>query len=275
METIGIIIIGLLELVRIAIIGRSTTTYRIESQLMYAPLQRIVARISNRKNVFIFGAPDAGKSTMLASLIRYISNNAFYEYRRDPVANPDGVKVIRAMNEAAERGGFPDKTLPDVCSEVKIQYRRRDKSDTQCFFFQEIPGEKVVRFDPVNEEHKQIDGCTQDFFLSSVGAIIVASSQPEYHKEKEAINDFLEWLYRTKYNRPILFLLTKYDLISNSFNNEVQAANAIYRNSIGLLACDNTSTVLPFSVGTVEDDKITQNQINDFVPPLIKWLESL
>ncbi len=158
---------------------------------------------------------------------------------------------------------------------VQIEYHKSNTPEKRDFCFQEVAGETSELFDPTNDRHHALSEEMKGFLLDSNGVLIVASAKPDSTSEKEVINDFLELLYRSSYDRPILFLLTKFDEVSANFANEVEAAKSIYTNAIGLLSQDSKSSLLPFSIGTVIDGQIAQNMSGTHIPPLLEWMEGI
>lgn len=233
-----------------------------------------LSKVGNSKKVFIFGAPHAGKSTVLACFLHYLSKSDFYSLRRDPVKNPEGVRLIRDMLYSLENNNFPDQTELGFFQNIVVEIEKPNSESTKIVF-QEISGETVEKFDPTHKDHKNLDKNQSSFLLDSNGVLIIASSSPKTSNEKESLNDFLELLYRKKYNRPILFMLTKCDFVANSYSNEVMASQAIYKNSIDLLFKDSQSSLIPFSVGEVANGKIVENRSGEFMPNFIQWLERI
>lgn len=238
-------------------------------------LRGLFAAHNKSKKVFIFGSPHAGKSTLLACLVHYLSNSEGYTFRRDPDLNAEGVKVIEELSKALDAGDFPPPTRPGFWQRVLFEYHKGESLQKLSYNFQEIAGEMAEVFDPSNSRHHEMNQELKGFLLNSNGTIIIASAKPETTNEKEVLNNFLELLYRRGYNRPILFILSKFDEVSADYSDEVQAARAIYTNSIKLLERDSNSSLLGFSVGTVMDGKILENLSGQNMPDILEWLEGI
>lgn len=238
-------------------------------------LGRARAPLKSGRSIFIFGAPHAGKSTFLACLLYYIASEGRRTLRRDPLTNREGVVVIRELLMSMDQGKFPEQTEMGFWQDLKIEYNSGISDELRKFSFQEIAGETAILFDPTHERHQSISDELRKYLLNSNAVLIVASSTPESPVEKEAINDFLELLYRRKYNRPILFLLTKFDEINSIYENEVSAAKALYPAAVNILSKDEKSELLPFSVGLVSDGSFSKNGSATYLEPVIEWMEAI
>jgi hypothetical protein len=101
---------------------------------------------------------------------------------------------------------------------------------------------------------------------------------PERSDEGEVIRDFLELIMRTKKNTPILFILTKFDLVNQKYSDDyVQAAKGIYPGPMKLLYSYDKSRVLPFSVGLIDKTDKTKflDNSSQYVKEILSWFDSL
>lgn len=228
----------------------------------------------NTKNFFIFGLPKAGKSTVVSSLVRYIINDETLDFRRNPIMNKDGVAIFRKWNERYKQKKFPLQTPTNEYVELYIEYQHKGSETIERIVMYEIAGEDVVKMDPLHEKHTQFPEELKKFLFQSDGIIIMASSNPLQSDEEEIVQDFLEYLIRTKLNIPICFLLTQYDLLNGNYTNHVKAARSKYKNIIDLLVKYEQSEVLPFSIGVIGDDKtIRKDESMQYCQDLFKWIE--
>jgi GTPase SAR1 family protein len=139
----------------------------------------------------------------------------------------------------------------------------------------EIAGEDVIKMDPIHENHTSFPMELKKFLFQSDGIIIMASSQSVRSDEEEILQDFLEYLIRNKLNIPICFILTKYDLVKETYSNHVEASQAIYENIINLLLEYEESEVLPFSIGIVEDKEIVKDESEQYCSEIFNWIEKV
>lgn len=230
---------------------------------------------AKEKRLFIFGMPHAGKSTMTAALVKYLNTEDEFTFRRDPVSNKYGVKVIRDWAKDYNNGSFPLQTPKDEYTKLLLEYQRDGEEKPNRLVIYEIAGEDVIKFDPTHDQHNSIPLELTEFLRDSKGIIILASSQPDRHDEPEVVQDFIELLLRKKLNKPICFILTKYDLIENDHENHIQAAKETYNGAIKLLKQYDQSSVLAFSVGNVSDNKITKDKSLKYSSKILNWIESI
>lgn len=234
-----------------------------------------ISQISRKKKIFIYGYPQAGKTTFMASLVKYLRDNDGTTLRPNPVNNPEGAKLIEKWLEALDSGSFPEKATDDNYWErVEIEYRKSDEEKNRAYVFQEIAGETAIRFDPTHDKHHQIDQTAQDFLIDSNGVLIIAAATPDVTEEKYRLSYFLELLYRLSYDRPILFLLTKFDKVSTT-DTPAKIAKVHYRNSIDLLASDRKSELLKFGLSLTSDGKVDGPSSKDDIKDVLSWMERL
>ncbi len=230
---------------------------------------------NHEKKFFIFGLPKAGKSTVVSSLVRYIINDKEINFRRDPIKNKEGVSVFREWNERYSEKKFPLQTAKNEYSKLHIEYQHKGSEILERILMYEIAGEDVIKMDPIHENHTSFPVELKKFLFQSDGIIIMASSQQVRSDEEEVLQDFLEYLIRKKINIPICFILTKYDLVKDSYKNHVEASHAIYENVINLLSEYENSEVLSFSIGLVDGQEIIKDESKQYCSNIFNWIEEV
>lgn len=248
----------------------------------------MLSSLNKQKRIFVYGAQHAGKTTLIASLFEHLSGSKTYLARRDASQNPEGVKLIRKFRKRIREGKFPDSTQDGYFGDINFDLFNRGSNTSRRYVIQEIAGETAVKFDPTHEEHRSISVGLKDSLMNSSGILIVASSDPENITEQldeiESVYDFLELLERYKYNRPILLILTKYDLVQNHYINCVQAAQDLYADAVSLLSEMPKTSIQEFSVGSVTSEtdhdgsevkKIEGTSYGAHIDNLLRWMEGL
>ena len=231
--------------------------------------------VNNReKKIFIFGLPHAGKSTALAAFVKFMTECKEFTFRRDPVTNKYGVKIIRKWVQDYKKGTFPLQTPKDEYTRINIEYEYPGALKPNKLIVYEIAGEDVIKFDPTHDDHHTIPPELSNFLLGAKAIIIFASSIPERSDEPEVVQDFIEYILRKKITKPICFILTKYDLIENQYQSPVQASKAIYKGATDLLFRYENSTVQFFSVGEVKDNEIVNDKSHSCSLELFNWIKS-
>lgn len=230
----------------------------------------------NRKKLFVFGLPHSGKSTTTAALMKYLDTNDQYLLRRDPVNNPSGVRVLREWTQDLHSGSFPLRTEENQYTKVLLEYSNSaDWSAQKKLTLYEIAGEDVAKFDPVHHDHKKIPQELLDYLSESTAIMIFASSNPDTTSEAEVIRDFLEFIIRKKIRKPILLILTKFDEVNHLYSDHVQAAKNIYPGAVKLLYGYERSSILPFSIGEVNDKKIIKDESATYIAKILTWIEGI
>lgn len=212
-----------------------------------------------RRSIFVFGPPQAGKSTLLAALIAHVNITDGVALRRDPIKNKDGVAVIRRLLGNVEENKFPLQTPESQYVKVRFGFEDLSKKSSTYFEFFEIAGEDTMRFDPLNPDHDNIPDDLQKFLDASHGIMLVAPSVPATQDERESFSDFLEVLRERGYRGKLALVLTKYDMAAASFSSEVEAAKAIYRSTVDLLYTLPNTEIFSFSAAPSGDENLKPN----------------
>lgn len=236
----------------------------------------IVASTLKKKQIFVFGAPHAGKSTLLASLLYHISHDDKYVLRRNPLKNKEGVVLIKELLNNIENGDYPQPTPPEFWQEIVFEYENRTNAEKRSFSFHEIAGETVEKFDPTHSQHSSISKSLKNTLLHSSAVMLVASLAPEKPSERDSLIDFVELLLRSNYKKPILFVATKFDKVqSEKIEKPIRIANRSYRDVLRLLLGYGPAGFIAYTVGGETEDKVCKQAISVSAPQLMKWLEQL
>ncbi len=300
----------------------------------------------NIKKVFIFGLPKSGKSTLLASIIKYIDSGSESTLRRDPLNNAQSVALMRKLIQSFYSNKFPppsDKNCINLIlsyekykkEKVKVKRKVEVKNSQQKpkpmnkivkaindlqifdtvqkeykpefkeveeeiekeylanykFDFCEVSGEELKKFDFVETSGSSLDIKIKNFFESSDCLIITAPVKGSSLKDLEFLRDYIEYLIRTGYKKPILFIFTKIDLIDSKSHKEIEKSKNLYRGIEKLLNSHfkNSIKYSKFTVGSVKENitknrdtgrvkksyTIEENQSDRYIPEILNFLEKL
>jgi len=249
---------------------------KLDNLLTYIILKtkkHLANRVDNK--IFVFGLPHSGKSTLTAALIKFLDTDNNYIFRRDPIKNPKGVLVIRDWIQNFYNGEFPLQTPENEFTKINIEYQTIKNNKLNKLSLYEIAGEDVIKFDPTHNEHNNIPPELVNFLKESNGTIITASCEPDRADEEEVIRDFLEYLFRSNYNKPIYFILTKYDLAEKGFQHHKNAIRTIYSKVGKLLTSYNNSYVFAFSVGQVDNNKIINDKSSEYIKKIFTVINEI
>ena len=192
--------------------------------------------MAKKRQIFVFGMPGSGKSTISAAIVRYIDTHEDIKLRRDPIGNANGVLIMREWIKKFNKKQFPEQTSAGLFTKISIEYQRIGSSlISKKLNIYEVAGEDVIKFDPTHTSHKEIPIELLTYLNESDSVMIMASSKIDNINEPEIIRDFLEYLIRTKYKKPICLVLSKYDLIRSEYENPVKAARQLYNGSVKIL----------------------------------------
>jgi GTPase SAR1 family protein len=247
-----------------------------------------LTNLSKQKKIFVYGAQHAGKTTFIASMFEHLSKSKTYLARRDGTTNAEGVKLIRKFRRKLREGSFPGSTQDGYFEKIDFDLTHRATNAKRNYSIHEIAGETAIKLDPTHDEHASVSQELKESLMNSAGMLIVASSTPENTSdlldEVDSVYEFLELLERYQYNRPILFLLTKYDIVSSQYESSVHAAQEIYTDAVNLLHEMPKSSILDFSVGEVEAQnesdgtetyRIVSVSDGSKIEEFIEWMETL
>jgi hypothetical protein len=112
---------------------------------------------NNELNIFVFGLPHAGKSTMTAALVKFLDTDKNYILRRNPIKNKEGVLVFREWVERFNNGYFPLQTTQNEYKKLNLEYQKfRECKNIKKIMLYEIAGEDVIKFDPTHDDNDNI-----------------------------------------------------------------------------------------------------------------------
>ncbi len=236
-------------------------------------LKEMMAR---KRQIFVFGMPGSGKSTISAAIVKYIDTHEDLKLRRDPIGNANGVLVIREWIKKFNKNQFPEQTTAGLFTKIIIEYQKLGSSFIlNRLNIYEVAGEDVIKFDPTHSAHKEIAPELFTYLNNSDAVMIMASSKINNINEPEIIRDFLEYLIRTKYKKPICLVLSKYDMIRDDYENHIKAARKLYNGSVKILHDYKNSNILPFSVGISNDGVVfnPDDHSQKYMTELFNWME--
>lgn len=122
--------------------------------------------------VFVFGRPGVGKTTILASIFKYLYDN--YQLKYNSIGNKEGIKYLHHLLESLRKQDFPKTTGIENIEEIDLSIDDPESGLSTIITFLDISGENLHQIQP---HHKKVRNHSINF--------------DTFFKEKESINFLL------------------------------------------------------------------------------------
>ncbi len=239
----------------------------------------------NSKKIFIYGLQGSGKSTLLASLLKYIdlSENKIL------IAEPND-EYLKTLIKSFYNNNFPPKNSNGEFKKIKLIYEDKNGNNKKSYIFCDASGTEIEKMSPGSPGHSSLLPEIKNCFEKSDALIITASLENKAADDIEKLRDFISFLIKIKYSKPILFVFTKIDMIKNS-KIDLETVKKQYNGSVKLLNKHIDSIKYgDFSVGKTDtsikinnnflkkNESITvikEDKSGKYAKEIIKFLESL
>lgn len=253
-------------------------------------------KIEGRSGNFLFtvGNPSSGKSTLQSYLIYRLWShaNVSFDYA-NPEGNNDHDVILNGWVQNFANGYLPKRTPQGILQEFSIQYGQSGRP-TIAFNFVEISGEDIrsivptvegnePQLHPLLEQYLRLGRSRKRFLFISDASINRAGSKA---LEEDVLFDHLirYLLSNAGVNLKrleILFVATKWDVVSNEYPSERAYFNANFPQTQSTI--ENSRRIkaayVPFSVGEVyhaaqagEQIPMVRSLDRRYVDILISWI---
>ena len=231
-----------------------------------------------RTDLYFIGLSRAGKSTILSGILYSANNDG--RWQPDTGYHPEGIKFKNKILNDLYEGIIPKATPADSYNYIAATFID-EKNEGHPFNIVEMPGEDFRKIqDDFREADKYLRYINNDN-RKIITFVIDLDYKNSYMSQMNAYTNFLSFFYEQgvlNNVESIYFILNKIDLVidQNSSSGEVnQEVNRIFENDFknlkrqaDYIRKESKSNfklkLMPFSIGTVKNDKILEKFNNEF-----------
>lgn len=206
----------------------ATSESAVQPDNRFKSMAEQIAYIENKDTdyVFLFGASQAGKTAVCASIIYYLSNPEVilgdmeeFRYDEDTRNKLTDLTLINTIREAVRSRNFPGRTMLGSLSHINIRYRPKRRSrPAVSMTFLEMSGEDLQKVESTKEKFGSLPTDIDVFFKAdrnrvSMLFVLVTSHKYATRDDKLMVN-FLDYIIsqdsRFRDSR-VLLLVSKWD----------------------------------------------------------------
>ena len=223
-----------------------------------------ICKKQNNVNILIYGGIGSGKSTIIAALSLYLIFTEGLPFLNNDQINSQSINNFNNLLIRFKNNRFPIKTIEDSFIRLDLDLTKKHLNENFGFSFFEASGEGLIKIDPINERREDSEEILLNWVDLSDIIFIVAPSESNDMTNFYLHSFINNLLFQGITNKPIGFILSKYDLIESTYPNHKDFGTLYYKSSIDLLDSNqftNKRKIFPFSIGKV---KINNSENIDF-----------
>jgi len=173
--------------------------------------------------VFVYGRAGVGKTTILASIFKYLYEN--YRLKYNSIGNKEGVKYLNSLLESLQQQDFPKTTGIGNIEEVDLSIDDPKTGLSTVITFLDMSGEDLRYLQPLeNEKRSNVAVNFDTYFKENESISFLLVTTPMATKDDDIIfthfiNHLTEKYKNTKLN--VSLIINKWDLMRDDKKDDL------------------------------------------------------
>lgn len=248
---------------------------------------------SDRSYLYIFGPSTTGKTVLISSILYYLQNNRSIEYG-DSLINEnkdykkhekEGNRLWNELNTTIFENKFPKGTVPvknhdDIPRHINARLETtNEKIRNFKFCFIDMAGEDLSKVDHDSNGKLPdiIEAYVESLPKENICFTYILDPKSDFLSKSKQLNIFKGFIDLLDYNdhtsTPLLLLVSKWDLVKDSYSHVEDYIKKEFRPLWGILnQASRQISIAEFSIGEVNQEKqLIKNYNYKYAEKVFNW----